>query len=309
MIDDDDFESRAERRHRKPRPASKLRKRDVAAALSAPEVSTARGFAASVQVTNTERAWIVEHLGPFHQSRLIDDVVARVKAGKEATVYACSGHPSSGRPVIAAKLYRQRAQRSSKNTSQYQQGRAVLDGGGHALRPREWRLHKAIAQGSRRGLAVTQMSWLMHEFTLLQTLHARGADVPEPIAHGEHALLMEFVGDETTAAPTLNEVALELREARQLFERVLFDIELLLELGWVHGDLSSHNILYQHGRVVLIDFPQVVTCHGNPDARSLFERDVERVAQYFSRAGVRTDQRGLARALWSKHVARSGNLP
>jgi RIO kinase 1 len=143
----------------------------------------------------------------------------------------------------------------------------------------------------------------MHEFTLLRSLHARGGDVPEPIAHGENALLMEFVGDERDAAPTLNDVELESGEAKQLFERVLFNVELLLELGWVHGDLSAYNILYQQGRIVLIDFPQVVHCRNNLKAFAIFERDVERVAQYFDRFGASTDARGLARQLWSKHVS------
>lgn len=123
------------------------------------------------------------------------------------------------------------------------------------------------------------------------------------IAHNECALLMELIGDELTAAPTLNEVVLEPREAKRLFEQLLFDIELMLELGWVHGDLSAHNILYQPGRIVLIDFPQVVSCQNNPEARAIFERDLERVAGYFSHAGVALEPRALARELWQKHVA------
>jgi RIO kinase 1 len=142
----------------------------------------------------------------------------------------------------------------------------------------------------------------MHEFTLLQALHARGGDVPEPIEHAEQALLMEFIGEGTDAAPTLNDVELEAGEARQLFERVVFNIELLLQLGWVHGDLSGYNILYDRGRVVLIDFPQVVDTRNNPKARALFERDVKRVAECFARDGWSIDPERLAHQLWAKHV-------
>jgi RIO kinase 1 len=259
-------------------------------------------FAEAAQVTETERAWIREHLGRMQEDQVILDVVRRVKAGKEATVYACTGHPSTGRAVIAAKLYRERSLRSSKNTGQYQQGRAMLDEDGKDARPRSRRLDKAIEQKSKHGRAATQMSWLMHEFTLLQTLHERGGDVPEPLEHGEQAILMEFIGDGLDAAPTLNDVSLEPAEAKRLFERVLFNIELLLELGWVHGDLSAHNILYHEGRIILIDFPQVVDCQNNHKARPIFDRDIERVAGYFSTAGHSVDAQRLSRELWEKYV-------
>ncbi len=259
-------------------------------------------FAAALQVTDAERAWIRQHLRPFHENQLILDVVGRVKAGKEATVYACSAHPSTGRSLVAAKLYRERSLRSSKNVGQYQQGRGMLDEGGGDARPRSRRMDKAVAQKTTRGRAAVQTSWLMHEFTLLQSLHAQGADVPEPIEHAPQALLMEFIGDEADAAPTLNDIELDSGEAQRLFERVLFNVELLLGLGWVHGDLSAYNILHWQGQIVLIDFPQVVDVQNNPRAREIFERDLERVTQYFERQGWSVDPRRLARELWSKHV-------
>jgi len=255
-------------------------------------------FAAGVQVTDAERVWIRANLGPFQKKELIVDVLRRVKAGKEATVYLCSAHPSTGRELVAAKVYRERSLRSSRNQGHYQQGRGMLDEDGQS----SWRTDKAGSQKSKRGKAATQTSWIMHEFTLLQTLHAQGADVPEAIEHGEQALLMEFIGDGLDAAPTLNDVEIESSDAQRLFERVIFNVELLLGLGWVHGDLSPYNLLYHQGRLVLIDFPQVVDCQNNPRARGIFERDIERVAQYFDRVGWSVDARRLASELWSKHV-------
>jgi RIO kinase 1 len=260
-------------------------------------------FAAAAQVTEAERLWIREHLAKFHENQIIVDVIGRVKAGKEATVYLCSAHPSTGRRWIAAKLYRERSLRSSKNAGQYQQGRGLLDDEGNSAEGRSWRMDKAIGKKSKRGRAAVQTSWLMHEFTQLQTLHAQGADVPLPIEHGEHALLMEFIGDETEAAPTLNDVVLEPNDAKRLFERVIFNVELLLAQGWAHGDLSSYNILYHRGGIVLIDFPQVVDCRNNPRAREIFGRDIERVTQYFEGAGWSVEPRRLARELWSKHIS------
>lgn len=260
------------------------------------------GFGAAVAVTKAERARILEHLGPLHDRELIGDVLLRIKAGKEATVYACSGGPATDAPVVAAKLYRSRSLRGERNVGHYQQGRAVLDADGRAIGERAWRLQKAIAQKSRVGRKAAQSSWLMHEYSVLAALAARGGDVPRPLEHAEFALLMEFIGAGVEAAPTLSQLTFTSTEARPLLERVLFNLELLLSLGWVHGDLSAHNILYDRGRVVLIDFPQVVATRGNPGARAFFERDVERVASYFDRAGVRIDARRWMGQVWAKHV-------
>ena len=38
-----------------------------------------------------------------------------VKSGKEATVYCCQAHPSTGAKLLAAKVYRSRNNRSFKN--------------------------------------------------------------------------------------------------------------------------------------------------------------------------------------------------
>jgi RIO kinase 1 len=271
--------------------------------------AAALAFANTVQVTEAERAWIRQHLLPFVENELIVDVIRRVKAGKEATVYLCSAHPSSGRSFIAAKLYRERSMRSSRNVGQYQQGRGLLDEEGQSEGRGSWRLDKAMTQASKRGQAATQTSWLMHEFTLLEALRAAGGDVPEPIDHGQQALLMEFIGDENDAAPTLNDVDLDPAEAQGLFERVMFNVELLLGMGWVHGDLSAYNILYQGGRIVLIDFPQVVDCRNNPRARAIFARDVERVAQYFAGAGWNVDHERLTSELWDKYVSDADASP
>jgi RIO kinase 1 len=262
-------------------------------------------FAAAVRVTDAERAWIREHLATFHENRLITDVLSRVKAGKEATVYVCSAHPSTGRSLVAAKLYRERSLRSSKNAGQYQQGRGMLDEDGSSAEFRSRRLDRAVTKKSKRGKAAVQTSWLMHEFTLLEALRALGADVPAPIERSQQALLMEFIGDEAGAAPTLNDVEIQPGEAKGLFDRVIFNVELLLGLGWIHGDLSPYNILYHQGRITLIDFPQVVDCRNNPRARALFTRDIERVTAYFERFGEVVDPLRLARELWSKHVPAS----
>ena len=80
MPEDYDRSSNRGRRNAEPSPD------DPAARLPAE-------FATAVQFTNYERNWIRTHLATFHDKELILDVVRRIKAGKEATVYICTGHP------------------------------------------------------------------------------------------------------------------------------------------------------------------------------------------------------------------------
>src|SRR5688572_393021 len=298
------------RRGDEPRPKWPTRTEQAQAAeLVAPEAPGAGGFSPSLNARKAERIWLAQELGPFHQRELIADVVERIRAGKEATVYVCTTPAGSARERIAAKVYHPSSRRTTANKQLYQLGRDVLDSEGRPVLARDWRMQKAIAKSSGAGREATQASWLQHEYARLEQMFRAGADVPEPLMHGGHALLMEFVGDAAGAAPILANVALTPLEARRVLERVSWNVELLLSFGWVHGDLSAHNILYQAGRPTLIDFPQVVAAEQNPQAFALFQRDLERVASYFTRFGLNPRPRLLAEELWAKHVVKATPEP
>jgi len=131
--------------------------------------------------------------------------------------------------------------------------------------------------------------------------HAAGADVPKPYAMEKNAILMDYIGDFDSAAPTLNSVTLDSEEVTPLFERVIRNIDLLLSNQRIHGDLSAYNLLYWGGDIALIDFPQVVPPESNPAAWTIFLRDVTRICQYFASQGLRRDARKLAADLWTSH--------
>ena len=84
--------------------------------------------------------------------------------------------------------------------------------------------------------------------TVLDAARKAGADVPKPIAKGPNVILMEYFGDEVRAAPILHGLRLEAREAREMFDRILWNIELFLSLDRIHADLSAYNILHWEGR-------------------------------------------------------------
>lgn len=256
-------------------------------------------FAPSLSVTSEERVWLEENLGAFRDSRLITSVLRKVKGGKEANVYCCAAHPATGLPLVAAKVYRPREFRSLRNDTQYRQGRALLgaDGKAASIKRREAR---ALELHSRFGRELEHTSWLAYEFYTLEKLYDAGVHVPLPLKQSEHVILMDYVGDETVPAPPLSHVRLAADEATALFQQLLSDVETMLAHGVIHGDFSAYNVLYWEGQVKIIDFPQVVDPAGNPDARFIFGRDVERLCQYFARYGLAAQPRQLAADMWER---------
>jgi RIO kinase 1 len=231
-------------------------------------------------------------LDPFFAEGMITEILYPVKRGKEATVYCCQAHPSTGAELLAAKIYRPRHCRSFKNDAVYLEGRVITNG----------RLRRAVQKKSRFGQQVQFGMWVNHEFEVLTALSRAGADIPQPIAHTQSAILMEYIGSREKAAPSLEGSELSREQARAVFDRLLSNIELWLAHNFVHGDLSSHNILYWQGQAKIIDFPQAVDPRFNSNALSLLTRDIENVCHYVARYSLVYDGRHIAERLWHKFM-------
>ena len=225
-----------------------------------------------------------------------------VKSGKEATVYCCAADPTTGRALLAAKVYRPRMFRSLKNDVVYRQNRAARDERGRVVRgDRGWR---GASKKTERGRAAQVTNWIEHEFKTQRLLYEAGADVPCPLAQIGNAVLMDYVGDAEEAAPLLREVDLPREEAQPLFDAILRNIELFLACDRVHGDLSEYNILYWQGAgATIIDFAQAVDPRYNQDdVFDLLARDIARVCRYFARYGVEAEAEALAIDLWTRYL-------
>jgi RIO kinase 1 len=257
-------------------------------------------FKFTYKAARFEAWWLLDSMGEFYEHQWIADVLSRVKGGKEASVYLCrAGTAIPGGGPVAAKVYRPRMLRNLKNDAIYREGRVDLNDEGNTLF-KDADVH-AMQKRTTYGEELRHTSWIAHEFTTLQTLHAAGADVPEAFAMTKNAILMGYVGEFGVIAPALSEVSLGRDEARVLFERVIRNIDILLGANRIHGDLSAYNILYWDGGITLIDFPQVVSPDGNRNSFRIFERDVARVCDYFSKQGLQTNPRKLAADLWTAH--------
>jgi RIO kinase 1 len=298
---DEDFEIDAARgagKLRKARP-----KRDpgqVRSGLAAELYKEEADFHFTYKAARHEQVWLSAALSGFFLDSLITDVLGLVRGGKEANVYCCRAHPSTGTELLAAKVYRPRMLRNLKNDAVYKEGRAFLGDDGKNLQ--DHRSLRAIRKKTRVGSELTITSWIEHEFQTLRRLHQAGASVPRPVIQANNAILMGYIGEAGHPAPTLNTVRLVPGEAEALFELLRQDVERMLANDLIHADLSAYNVLYWQGTVTVIDFPQVVDPLRNPRGYDLLARDLHRLCQYFDRQGVKTDPAALAKDLWDRYL-------
>lgn len=208
-----------------------------------------------------------------------DTELGVLKTGKEADVHLIErGIPGQAGAVMAAKRYRDPEHRDFHRSSRYTEGRRV----------RRSRDNRAIERGSSYGRSVKAGAWAAAEFEALSQLWQLGAPVPYPVQILDTELLMEFIGDGRTAAPRLAEVRPDASDLASLFDQARDVLLLLADHGWAHGDLSPYNVLVHHGRLVVIDLPQLVDVIANPSGFEMLERDCRVMAEWFVRRGLDT---------------------
>jgi RIO kinase 1 len=295
---------RKARRKRKFDPNHKPKKADQVVLTDIAETQGLEGGFKTTYIPGLfEEGWLLDSIRGLYEMGFITDVLGRVKGGKEANVYRCQLHDAHGGGLVAAKVYRPRHFRNLRNDAFYREGRQVLTASGRPVKGSDTRIIRALGKKSAFGQQVSHTSWLMYEYNTLGALHAAGAAVPKPYATTENSILMSYYGDDVRGASTLIETSLSHEEATPLFHDVMRNIEIMLKHGYVHGDLSAYNILYHEGKVVLIDFPQVVETRSNSNARIVLQRDVTRVCDYFSLQGVRCNAREIVQRLSSRYLS------
>lgn len=217
-----------------------------------------------------------------------------LKSGKEAQVNVIERSGSDGRTtLIARKRYLPRevkakgtleamgVQRAStfRNDVEYREGRQF----------RKSRDRRAVEKMTTHGKRLLQDRWTGHEYETMAKLWSAGAPVPFPIEFGEDVFDLEYVGDASTAAPQLYAARLEGDVVRDAFEQLLEGLRTITTVGYAHGDLSAYNLLWWHGQLVFIDFPQAVDIAANPQGLSYLHRDVVNICTWFGRRGIDVD--------------------
>jgi len=199
---------------------------------------------------------------------LVDEVLYPLMSGKEASVYVVR----AGREILCAKVYKDAAKRSFKQAVQYREGR----------KGRNSRRQRAMEKGSKFGRSQQEEEWHNAEVDALYKLAAAGVRVPKPQGCFDGVLLMELITDQNgEAAPRLNDVSIPEDLAVEDHATMMHYVKLMLCAGLVHGDLSEFNVLVDEEGPVIIDLPQAVDAAGNNHARTMLERDIRNITQYY----------------------------
>ncbi|MGC3999431.1 MAG: RIO1 family regulatory kinase/ATPase [Anaeromyxobacter sp.] len=231
-------------------------------------------------------------LAPLLDDGVVEEVVARLKSGKEADLWLVR-HAGE---IVAAKVYKAREARNFKNNAGYREGRQVRDS----------RMQRAMDRGSRFGQAAAEDAWKTKESDALHQLHAAGVRVPRPVMFYEGVLLMEVVVDaDGHPAPRLVDAGVGPEQAAALYADLRAQVVAMLCRDLIHGDLSPYNVLVGHAGPVIIDFPQVVGAAHNSQAEKYFTRDLENIRRFFAGIDPGLDAAsGDAREIWRAYVRR-----
>lgn len=226
-----------------------------------------------------------KRLLPLIEDGLIDEVLAQLMSGKEATVYTVL----CGSEVRCAKVYKEAAKRSFKKAVQYQEGRKV----------RNSRRARAMEKGSKFGRDQQEEIWQSAEVDALYKLAHAGVRVPEPHGCFNGVLIMELITDlDGRAAPRLNDVSLSPEQARYDHAVVMQDVIRMLCAGLIHGDLSEFNVLVDDQGPVIIDLPQAIDAAANNNAKAMFERDVRNMTNYYGQFAPELLKGQYAKEIW-----------
>ena len=227
-----------------------------------------------------------------------DEVIGLLKTGKEAEVFVVRRRSrTDGRScLLVHKRYRPMSVRKGeleelgfsrartfRNDSEYHEGR----------RFRRTRDQRAVERMTDYGKRLLNDRWPDHELRMMQRLWGAGADVPYPVEYIDDGMVMQYLGDESGAAPRLAVARLRDDDLERAYALLVDNLRLLASSGIVHADLSPFNVLWWEGRVWLIDFPQAVDLVLNPHGFDLLHHDVTTMCRWFERRGLDCDAEAL----------------
>ncbi len=192
--------------------------------------------------------------------------------------------------------------RNLRNDKMYRDGRELLTADGKHGKPDD-RMIRAV--GKKTGLRSAGRAYLVADVRI----HLAGAAVrgrarrpAADLQRRKRAADGLLRRRESRRARAQRDRARRRTKRKPLFVEVLRNIEIMLQNGMIHGDLSAYNILYWEGEITLIDFPQVTDSHINSQAYKILERDITRVCEYFAGQGVRSDPDAIMWQLWKRYV-------
>ncbi len=197
------------------------------------------------------------------KDHFVEDTLSPLSIGKEANIFTAAAKDGDRRVVI--KIYR-------LETCDFNNMYSYL-----ALDPRYTNLKKKKRE--------VIFAWCQREFRNLMACREAGVRAPLPLAFLKNILVMTQVGEDAPAQKMKDDVP---KKPQQFFREIIEDIKKLYRYGYAHSDLSKFNILNDNQRPALIDFSQMLPMNA-PHAYEYLKRDIENVADFFRRLGVKID--------------------
>lgn len=195
-------------------------------------------------------------------------IIRDIKSGKEATVVLIQ----VGNELRCLKIY--------NRLSMATKGENIYLAGKHFRRSSEKR---ATEKGNKFGKDLLKKLWIKREFYLLSKLFKAGATVPKVFDFNQNSIMMEYLGDSTTPATLIKDVALTKEQATVVFDQIVNSITTFYQKGVVHGDLSEFNILWWQDKPYIIDFPQAIDIRTNLNYMTLLDRDIGNIVKFFEK--------------------------
>ncbi len=209
----------------------------------------------------------------FLQARVFDSIDAPISQGKEAMVFRATKGDEAGetKSYVAVKVFKY-------ETTSFRHMKIYIEGD-----PR-FRV--------KHGLRPFIQQWAGKEYANLQAAYTAGVSVPEPIAHKQNVVVMEFLGEGGVQYALLEESVAEKPE--KLLDEILKNTRQAYQTArLVHADLNAFNVvLTKDQKPVLIDWSQAVPLE-HPLAQQFLEHDVDTLLNDFRKRGVVRDRQAV----------------
>jgi RIO kinase 1 len=207
--------------------------------------------------------------------RIIDILDFPISTGKEGNVFRGI---TPEKKFVAVKIYR-----TSTSTFKRMSNYIIGD-------PRFKSIHK-----TRRDIIY---AWTKKEFKNLERLKKACVRAPMPIISNKNVLVMEYIGNESKAAPQLNTIKLE--NPKEIFEILIeYITKMYKKANLVHGDVSAFNVLIHKTKPYLIDLGQGVLIE-HPNAHEFLKRDIHNIVNYFKKFNIRADENKIYNKIITK---------
>lgn len=200
-----------------------------------------------------------------------EELISPIALGKEANVFLAS---RSDGTYVAVKIYRLENCNFNKMYSYIKSDPRFVG-----------------LENQKRKVVFT---WVQREYRNLLIARTK-INAPTPIVFKDNIIVMDFVGKDGEAAPMLKDAPP--KNPEEFFEKVIDGIINLIELGLIHGDLSSFNILNFQEDPVFIDMSQG-TVIKDQDSENLLRRDLKNVIRAFKQ--IKIDEDAITKRVMDK---------